>query len=82
MRLGTAETVFAMSIHKSQGSEFTDVMVVLPSEDSSLLTRELVYTAVSRARERVTLVARRDVLERAIVRRVERSSGLTEALWG
>ena len=71
-----------MSIHKSQGSEFTEVMVVLPSEDSSLLTRELVYTAVSRARERVTLVARRDVLERSIVRRVERSSGLTEALWG
>ncbi len=82
LRLGSAETVFAMSIHKSQGSEFTEVMVVLPSEDSSLLTRELVYTAVSRARERVTLVARRDVLERSIARRVERSSGLTEALWG
>ena len=81
-RLGSAETVFAMSIHKSQGSEFTEVMVVLPTEDSLFLTRELIYTAVSRARERVTLVARRDVLKRAITRRVERSSGLSDALWG
>ena len=81
-RLGSAETVFAMSIHKSQGSEFTEVMVVLPTEDSLFLTRELIYTAVSRARERVTLVARREVLKRAITRRVERSSGLSDALWG
>ena len=82
LRLASAETVFAMSVHKSQGSEFNEVMVVLPTEDSLFLTRELLYTAVSRARERVTLVTSRDVLAQAVARRVERSSGLSEALWG
>ncbi|MFP6641148.1 MAG: exodeoxyribonuclease V subunit alpha, partial [Myxococcota bacterium] len=82
LRLGSAETVFAMSVHKSQGSEFDEVVVVLPHEDSALVTRELLYTAVSRARERVTLFAPRDVLRAAIGRRVERASGLAEALWG
>jgi exodeoxyribonuclease V alpha subunit len=81
LRLRFFETVFAMSIHKSQGSEFESVVVVLPDELSPVLTRELVYTAISRARTRVRIYASRDVLREAIARRVSRSSGLSDALW-
>jgi exodeoxyribonuclease V alpha subunit len=69
-------------VHKSQGSEFEEVLLALPDEDSPVLSRELVYTALTRARRRFTLVARRDVLAAAIQRRMERASGLREALWG
>jgi exodeoxyribonuclease V alpha subunit len=54
---------------------------VLPEEISPVLSRELVYTGVSRARERVTIFSTRQVLREAIARRVERASGLREALW-
>jgi exodeoxyribonuclease V alpha subunit len=81
-RLPEHETVFAMTVHKSQGSEFEEVLLALPDEDSPVLSRELVYTALTRARRRFTLVARRDVLAAAIQRRMERASGLREALWG
>jgi exodeoxyribonuclease V alpha subunit len=80
-RLPAHETVFAMTVHKSQGSEFRHVAVVLPEEPSPVVTRALLYTAVSRARERVTLFARREVLRQAIEHRVERASGLRDALW-
>ena len=56
VRLASVETVHAMTIHKSQGSEFDHVVVVLPPAGSRLATRELLYTAVTRARRRVTLV--------------------------
>ena len=81
-RLPEHETVYAMTVHKSQGSEFEEVLLALPEEDSPVLSRELVYTALTRARRRFTLVARRDVLAAAILRRMERASGLREALWG
>jgi exodeoxyribonuclease V alpha subunit len=81
-RLPEHETVYAMTVHKSQGSEFEDVLLVLPGEDSPVLSRELVYTALTRARKRVTLFASRDVLATAIRRRIERTSGLRDALWG
>ncbi|MGK2939883.1 MAG: exodeoxyribonuclease V subunit alpha, partial [Solirubrobacteraceae bacterium] len=55
-RLGAVDTVYAMTIHKSQGSQFGTVAVVLPDADSAMLTRELLYTAVTRARERVVIV--------------------------
>jgi len=77
-----AETVFATTVHKSQGSEFTSIALVLPEEASPVLSRELVYTAISRARESLTLFAPRAVLREAIARRIERSSGLSQALWG
>ena len=82
LSIGVAETVFATTVHKSQGSEFAEVAVVLPEEASPILSRELIYTAVSRARERVTLFSSAEVLSAAIGRRIERSSGLSEALWG
>lgn len=81
-RLPAYSTVYAMTIHKSQGSEFDRVVVVLPHHSSPLLSRELLYTAVTRAKTHVTLVSSRSSLRAAIERRVERCSGLREALWG
>ena len=81
-RLPPHETVFATTIHKSQGSEFDAVSIVLPETPSPLLGRELLYTAVTRARRRVDLLARREVIEHAIGRAVRRASGLGDRLWG
>jgi exodeoxyribonuclease V alpha subunit len=75
------ETVYAMTVHKSQGSEFGRVVFILPDRDAPLLTRELVYTAVTRARGQVEIWGKRDVFSAALGRRIERSSGLREALW-
>lgn len=75
-----AETAWALTIHKSQGSEFDDVVVSLPDATSELLTRELVYTAVTRARRAVTLLAPPGSLEAALARRVARASGLVARL--
>jgi len=80
-RLPPHETVFAMTVHKSQGSEFDRVAVVLPSRASPILTRELVYTGVSRARSRVDIHGAEHVLCHALGRRIERGSGLSDALW-
>lgn len=82
LRLGAAETVFAMSVHKSQGSEFDAVLVVLPEEPSPIVTRELLYTAVSRARRTVWIRASREAIRAALEARVERASGLRDAIWG
>jgi len=81
-RLPRHETAFALSVHKSQGSEFEEVTFVLPERPSPVLTRELVYTAVTRARRKVTIVGSEAVLRQAIAARVERASGLAERLWG
>ncbi len=81
-RLPPHETVFAMSVHKSQGSEFDQVAVVLPTRQSPILTRELLYTAVTRARSRVVLQATVESLEAAIRTPIERASGLRDRLWG
>jgi exodeoxyribonuclease V alpha subunit len=76
------ETAFAMSVHKAQGSEFDDVLLVLGDRPSPLFTRELVYTAVTRARRRVRIFGSPDILAGAIAARVQRASGLRERLWG
>jgi len=81
-RLPRHETAFALSVHKSQGSELEEVTVVLPERPSPVVTRELVYTAVTRARRKVTIVGPEAVLRHAIAARVERASGLAERLWG
>ena len=79
-RLPDFEIAYAMSIHKSQGSEFDEVMIILPDTDVPILTRELIYTAVTRARKKVSLWAKPDILQIAISRRIRRHSGLREAL--
>lgn len=79
-RLPAHEPAFAMSIHKSQGSEFETVVVVLPEPGSPLLTRELLYTAVTRAKRRLVLHASRAAVAEAIERRITRASGLAELM--
>ena len=79
-QLPVHETAFTMTIHKSQGSEFEQVALILPGEDSALLSRELLYTGISRARRQVALVGRPQEIEAAVGRRVERASGLGEKL--
>ncbi len=75
-RLPEHELVYAMTIHKSQGSEFADTLMILPPEFSPILTRELIYTGVTRAKERLYLYARPEVLQRSIQRCIQRASGL------
>jgi exodeoxyribonuclease V alpha subunit len=81
-RMPEHQTVFAMTIHKSQGSEFDDVLVVLPEEPSPVLTRELVYTGITRARRRVSVLGAESVLRYGLERRVRRASGLARAFEG
>ena len=80
-RLPAHETTYAMTIHKSQGSQFDHAVVVLGERISPLLTRELVYTAITRAAERVTVLAGEAALRRALSRPVQRASGLGPRLW-
>jgi exodeoxyribonuclease V alpha subunit len=81
-RLPPHVTVFATTVHQGQGSQFRHVVLVLPPRPSPILTRELVYTGVTRASRRATVVAVPDVLRAAVVRRVRRASGLPGLLWG
>ncbi|NCW48602.1 MAG: exodeoxyribonuclease V subunit alpha [Actinobacteria bacterium] len=80
VHLGRVETVHALTIHKSQGSEFDRVIVVLPSADSLLATRELLYTAITRARSSVTLIGSLDTVLAALARPTRRASGLRTRL--
>ena len=79
-RLGDVETMHAMTIHKSQGSQAEEVTVLLPDIDSPLLTRELFYTAVTRAQSAVRVVGSEEVVRAAVARRVVRASGLRPRL--
>ncbi|MBO9522158.1 MAG: exodeoxyribonuclease V subunit alpha [Nocardioidaceae bacterium] len=79
-RLPEVETLHAMTVHKAQGSQATTVSVVLPPDDSPLLTRELFYTAVTRAQEKVRIVGTETAITAAVAREVQRASGLTDRL--
>ncbi len=79
-RLPSWEAAWAMTVHKSQGSEFERVMLVLPAAISAVTTRELLYTGITRAREHVSLWATESVVRAAIEHRVERMSGLRDKL--
>lgn len=81
-RLPAHETVFAMTIHKSQGSEFEKVLMIIPPYVSQILTREILYTGLTRARKSVQLCCTDDVFLAASDRRIRRRSGLRQALWG
>jgi exodeoxyribonuclease V alpha subunit len=80
-RLGEWEPWWAMTIHKSQGSEFPHAVVALPTVDSPILTRELLYTAVTRGKPEVTVVASEEIIRLAVSRPVARASGLRDRLW-
>lgn len=79
-RLTDVETMHAMTVHKSQGSQATEVTVLLPPDDSRLLTRELLYTALTRAEDKVTVVATPDAVRLAVERPAQRASGLAARL--
>jgi exodeoxyribonuclease V alpha subunit len=75
-RLAAVDTVYAMTVHKSQGSQFDTAAVILPDPTSPILTRELLYTAVTRARRRLILVGTEEAVRDAVARPVARASGL------
>jgi exodeoxyribonuclease V alpha subunit len=81
-RLPPHETAFAVTVHKAQGSEFGRVLLLLPPVDLPLISRELIYTGITRARSGVEIWGNRDCFAAAVRRRVARMSGLREALWG
>lgn len=82
LTLPAHETAFAMTVHKSQGSEFSRILLILPGQRSPLLTRELLYTAVSRARSSLKIFGNAEVFVAAAQERIVRTSGLREQLWG
>ncbi len=81
-RLAAVDTVYAMTVHKSQGSQFRVVAFLLPGADSRILTRELLYTAVTRAQERLIVVGPEEAVRAAVERPIARASGLRRILWG
>jgi exodeoxyribonuclease V alpha subunit len=80
IRLPAHETAFAMTVHKSQGSEFDHVCVVLPQEDTAILNRELLYTAITRAKKQVSLFCNEAILRKTVMTQHERETGLAGLL--
>lgn len=79
-RITHCQTVFAMTIHKSQGSEFDEVLIALPTEINPVLTKELLYTAITRAKKTVKLMTGENVFRTAVKQKVNRITGLIDAL--
>jgi exodeoxyribonuclease V alpha subunit len=75
------ETAYASTVHKSQGSEFENTVLILPNRDYPVLTRELIYTAITRARKSIWVLGNEAVIQAAIKHKIERTSGLRDALW-
>ena len=80
-RLPDNNTAYALTVHKSQGSEFDRVLLVLPESLSQVVTRELIYTAITRARTAIDVLAPEEVFRKAIQKQLLRSSGLRDRLW-
>ena len=80
-RLAAVDSVYAMTVHKSQGSQFAAAAVLLPDPTSHILTRELLYTAVTRAEDHLIVAGGEDAVRAAIARPVARASGLGWRLW-
>ncbi|MFZ2528378.1 MAG: exodeoxyribonuclease V subunit alpha [Rhodococcus sp. (in: high G+C Gram-positive bacteria)] len=78
--LSAVQTVYAMTIHRSQGSQYDTVSVILPDQEASLLTRELLYTAITRARSHVRIIGTEGAVRAGVGRRVLRASGLRRTL--
>lgn len=78
--LDAVQTIQAMTVHKAQGSQFAEVSVILPPVESPLLTRELLYTAITRAEHGVHLIGSVDALRHAVLNRARRASGLSSRL--
>ncbi len=81
-RLPEHETAYAMTVHKSQGSEFDQVLLMLPFDEVAMVTRELIYTGITRARTRVEIWGGDEIFTKAVQARIQRTSGLRERLYG
>ena len=82
IRLPEHESVYTMTVHKSQGSEFDKVLLLLPDRDIPLLTRELIYTGITRAKKNIEIWSTEKIFIEAVKRRTRKESGLCNALWG
>lgn len=80
-RLSGYEPAFAITIHKSQGSEFENVAIVLPNKENSILSKEILYTAVTRARLNTLVIAHEEIVTKTVLRSVSRKSGIRQKLW-
>ena len=80
-RLPEHETAYAMTVHKSQGSEFEKVLLILPDQDYPVLTRELLYTGITRAKNHISIWGKEEIIKTTILRKINRNSGLKDALW-
>jgi exodeoxyribonuclease V alpha subunit len=81
VRLPAHETVFAMTVHRSQGSEFSSVLLLLPNHDSAALSQELLYTGISRAMKKIKIWGNQEIFIAASARKIRRTSGLSDAAW-
>lgn len=81
-RLPPHETVYAMTVHKSQGSEFDKILLIMPPFANQILTREIIYTGLTRARTSVELWCTDEIFVASCEKRIQRRSGLRQALWG
>ena len=81
-RLKDYEPAFAITIHKSQGSEFDEVAIILSNQENSILSKEILYTAVTRARKNTLIIVTEDILRKTIERNVNRKSGVKQKIWG
>ncbi len=79
--LPSCETVYAMTVHKSQGSEFDSVLFIMPDHDTRVMTRELIYTGITRAREFVEILGEEGIVRKGVGRKTVRSTGLRQSLW-
>ena len=80
-RLPEHETAYTMTVHKSQGSEFNEILLILPNQDYPVLTRELLYTGITRAKNHISIWGREEIIKITILRKIDRNSGLKDALW-
>jgi exodeoxyribonuclease V alpha subunit len=81
-RLLEYQPAFAITVHKSQGSEFNDVAIFLPSKMNSILSKEILYTSVTRARRSTLVIANEDILRKALQNSIQRNSGVKQKIWG
>lgn len=81
-RLTDYEPAYAITIHKSQGSEYNDIAILLSNEDNPILSKEILYTSVTRARENTLVCASESIIRKAIEKNIWRNSGLKGKIWG
>ncbi len=79
-KLGSFDTSYCQTIHKSQGSEFNEILIVMPEGSERLLTREIIYTGITRAKQKVILLSSDEIFCSAVERVVVRHSGIREYL--